>query len=103
MKNYQSDWTEEQSAVYDESYGIGQDWANDPGTPSEDLQQVINLAEADEADLDGMELRYEPLVEAVSDATGRVVESVPATRDDPAFAGFVEGARDAASDDTFGL
>lgn len=103
MKSYHSDWTEDQTAVYDESYGIGQDWARDPETPSEELQQVINLAEADEDDLDGVELAYEPLIDAVSDATGEVVQSVPASKDDPGFTGFVDGARDAAAGDTYGL
>ncbi|MFC7549180.1 hypothetical protein [Plantactinospora sp. GCM10030261] len=103
MKTYHSDWTEEQSAVYDESYGIGQAWARDPETPSEDLQQVVNLAAADDDDLDGVELSYPPLVEAVSDATGRLVESVPAMKHEPGFAGFVDGARDAVSRDVFGL
>ncbi|GAB3818617.1 hypothetical protein [Micromonospora zhanjiangensis] len=103
MKDYHSDWTEEQSAVYDEAYRVGQEWAQDPETPVDEQQRVVNLAEADEDDLADVEIEYQPLVDAVADATGVDLASVPASRDDPGFAGFVDGVRDAVAGDTFGL
>ena len=39
----------------------------------------------------------------VPEATGELVTSVTADRDDPAFRGFVDGARQGAEEDVFGL
>lgn len=103
MPNHDEEWTEEQRALYDECFALGQAWADDPDTPFDQLQEVINLAEADEDDLHGVDIGYPPLVDAVAEATGETVTSVSAHWDDPAFRGFVEGAREGASDDVFGL
>nr|MDT0661253.1 hypothetical protein [Micromonospora sp. DSM 115978] len=103
MPDYDEDWTEEQRALYDECYAIGQGWSDDPDTPSDELQEVINLAEADDDDLAGVDIDYAPLVDAVTEATGETATSVPARHGDPAFEGFVAGARDGAADDVFGL
>jgi hypothetical protein len=103
VKNYDSDWTDLQTALYDECYDIGHAWATDPDTPADDLQPVLNLAEADDDDLTGAYINYAPLVDAVSDATGQDLTSVPATREDPGFRGFVDGARDGAAEDVFGV
>lgn len=103
MKEYDDGWTADQRGLYDESYSIGYTWAGDPDTPVDDTQQVINLAEADDEELGGVDLEYPPLVDAVAEATGEDVMSVPARRDHPAFRGFVDGARDATAGEVFGL
>ncbi|MEU5564206.1 MULTISPECIES: hypothetical protein [Micromonospora] len=103
MRNYDDDWTDSQRALYDECYQAGSDWAQDPETPSDDVQYVINLAEGDDDSLGDSELDYPPLVDAVTEATGENITSVPASHDDPAFRGFVDGVRDGIADDTFGL
>lgn len=103
MPDYDDEWTDDQRALYDECFAIGQAWADDPETPADQLQEVINLAEADEDDLHGVDIDYQPLIDAVTEATGDAVPSVPARRSDPAFQGFVAGARDSAADDVFGL
>jgi hypothetical protein len=103
VKEYESDWTEDQRGLYDESYAIGYTWATDPDTPVDETQEVLNLAEADDDELGGLDLEYPPLVDAVAEATGEDVMSVPARRDHPAFRGFVDGARDATAGDVFGL
>lgn len=103
MKEYEGGWTEDQRGLYDESYAIGHAWADDPDTPVGDTQEVINLAEADDDELGGIDLAYPPLVDAVAQVTGENVTSVPARRDHPAFRGFVDGARDAVAGDVFGL
>lgn len=103
VKEYEDGWTEDQRGLYDESYAIGYTWADDPGTPVDETQRVLDLAESDDDELGGTELEYPPLVDAVAQATGENVMSVPARRDHPAFRGFVDGARDAVSGDVFGL
>ena len=103
VKDYAEGWTEDQRGLYDESYAIGYAWADDPDTPTDDTQQVLNLAEADDDELGGIDLEYAPLVDAVAQATGEDVMTVPARRDHPAFRGFVDGARDAVAGDVFGL
>jgi hypothetical protein len=96
VKNYDSDWTDDQRALYDECYAIGHAWAEDADTPPDQLQQVLDLAEADDEDLGGLDIDYPPLVDAVAEATGEDVTTVPATHEDPGFRGFAEGARDGA-------
>ncbi|MEO3745721.1 hypothetical protein [Plantactinospora sp. B5E13] len=103
MKDYDDDWTEDQRALYDECYDLGESWAADPDTPADELQDVLNLAELDEDELGEVDLTYAPLVDAVAEATGEQVTSVTADRDDPAFRGFVDGARDGAEESVFGL
>ncbi|MCZ7419908.1 MULTISPECIES: hypothetical protein [unclassified Micromonospora] len=103
MESYHEDWTDSQRALYDECYRAGADWADDPDTPSEDVQHVINLAEADDDTLADAETDFAPLIDAVTEATGEVVATVPASHEDPGFKGFVDGVRDGASDETFGL
>ncbi|PZF98306.1 hypothetical protein [Micromonospora deserti] len=103
MESYDEDWTDSQRALYDECYRAGGEWADDPDTPSEDVQHVINLGEADDDTLLDAEIDYPPLVDAVAQATGENVTSVPASHDDPGFRGFVDGARDATADEVFGL
>ncbi|MEV4626496.1 hypothetical protein AB0J90_09455 [Micromonospora sp. NPDC049523] len=103
MPDYDDDWTDDQRGLYDECYSIGHAWATDQDTSADDLQQVLNLAEADEDDLGDVELDYPPLVDAVAETTGETVTSVTADREDPAFRGFVDGARDGAAEDVFGL
>ncbi|MEU4675460.1 MULTISPECIES: hypothetical protein [Micromonospora] len=103
MRNYDDDWTDSQRALYDECYQAGGEWAEDPDTSSDDVQYVINLAEGDDDSLGDAELDYPPLVDAVTQATGENITSVPASHDDPAFRGFLDGVRDAVGDDTFGL
>lgn len=103
MPDYDSDWTDDQRGLYDECYSIGHDWAMGQDTSADDLQQVLNLVEADEDDLGDVELDYPPLIDAVAEATGETVTSVTASRADPAFRGFVDGARDGAAEDVFGL
>ena len=103
MKSYDEDWTDGQRAVYDECYQAGTEWAGDPDTPTEDVQHVINLEEADEDTLPDAETDYPPLVDAVAQATGENVTSVPTSRSDPGFRGFVDGVRDAMADEVFGL
>jgi hypothetical protein len=103
VANDDEEWTVDQRALYDECHAIGRAWADDPDTPADQLQEVINLAEAEEDDLRGVDIDHPPLIDAVAEATGEDVASVPARPDDPAFAGFVAGVRDGASDDVFGL
>lgn len=104
MRNYDSEWTDLERALYDECYEAGDVWAEDPGTPDEDLQRVLSLADAADAeDPNAADSDFGPLVDAVSEAIGEGVTSVPVTRDDPGFRGFVDGVRDGAADDVFGL
>ena len=103
MDSYADYWTDGQRAVYDECHRAGGEWANDPDTPTEDVQHVINLAEADDDTLGDAETDYPPLVDAVTQATGAPVTSVPVSHDDPGFRGFVDGVRDATADEVFGL
>ncbi|SCL23913.1 hypothetical protein GA0070624_2821 [Micromonospora rhizosphaerae] len=103
MKSYDDDWTDGERAVYDEVYQAGVEWADDPDTPSEDVQHVINLGEADDDTFGDSETDYPPLVDAVTEATGENVTSVPASHSDPGFRGFVDGVRDATADEVFGL
>ncbi|MEQ4300256.1 hypothetical protein ABNF97_02480 [Plantactinospora sp. B6F1] len=103
MRNYDDDWTEDQRALYDECYDLGEAWAGDPETDTDQLQDVINLAEADDDELADVDLNYPPLVDAVAEATGEQVTSVTADRDDPAFRGFVDGVRQGVEEDVFGL
>ncbi|MDG4786906.1 hypothetical protein O7626_13355 [Micromonospora sp. WMMD1102] len=103
MRNHDDVWTEDQRALYDECYDLGEAWAADPETDTDQLQDVINLAEADDDELADVELDYPPLVDAVAEATGEQVASVTADRDDPAFRGFVDGVREGAEEDVFGL
>lgn len=58
MPDYDDDWTDDQRGLYDECYSIGHAWATDQDTSADDLQQVLNLAEADEDDLGDVELDY---------------------------------------------
>lgn len=97
MKEYEGSWTEDQRGLYDESYEIGYAWADDPDTPIDETREVLSLAEADDDELGGLDLEYPPLVDAVAQATGENVMSVPARRDHPAFRGFIDGARDATA------
>ncbi|MEV4463902.1 hypothetical protein AB0J51_09785 [Micromonospora echinofusca] len=103
MESYDEDWTDSQRALYDECHRAGGEWAADPDTPTEDVQHVINLGQADDDTLADAEIDYPPLVDAVTQATGELVTSVPASHDDPAFRGFVDGVRDATADEVFGL
>lgn len=103
MVEYDTDWTEDQRGLYDECYRVGQEWAEDPDTSPDDIQQVINLAEADDDAFDSAEIDYPPLVDAVTQVTGENVTSVPASHSDPGFRGFVDGVRAAIADDVFGL
>ncbi|MEV1328666.1 hypothetical protein [Micromonospora costi] len=103
MASYDEDWTDSERALYDECYRYGGEWAEDPATPSDDVQHVINLAEADDDSLGDSELDFPPLVDAVTQATGENVTSVPASHHDPGFRGFVDGVRDATEEDVFGL
>jgi hypothetical protein len=103
MQSYDDDWTDGQRAVYDECYQAGADWAGDPETPSEDVQTVINLGQADDDTFGDSETDFPPLVDAVTQATGENLTSVPASHADPAFRGFVDGVRDATADEVFGL
>ncbi|GAA3750720.1 hypothetical protein GCM10022225_38780 [Plantactinospora mayteni] len=103
MRNYDDDWAEDQRALYDECYDLGEAWAGDPATDTDQLQDVINLAEADDDELADVELGHPPLVDAVAEATGEQVTSVTADRNDPAFRGFVDGVRQGAEEDVFGL
>jgi hypothetical protein len=103
VKDYDDDWSEDQRALYDECYALGESWAADPDTPADELQDVLNLAELDDDELGEVDLTYAPLVEAVAEATGEQVTSVTADRDDPAFRGFVDGTRDGAEETVFGL
>ncbi|MFV2100809.1 hypothetical protein [Micromonospora sp. LOL_024] len=103
MESYHEDWSDSQRALYDECYRAGADWADDPDTPSEDVQQVINMAEADDDTLADVEIDFPSLVDAVTQATGEVVTTVPASHEDPSFKGFVDGARDSTSGEVFGL
>lgn len=103
MKSYDDDWTDGQRAVYDECYRAGGEWAGDPGTPTDDVQFVINFGEADDDTVPDAETDYPPLVDAVTQATGENVTTVPASHSDPGFRGFVDGVRDAMADEVFGL
>ncbi|MFD6682222.1 hypothetical protein [Micromonospora parva] len=103
MQSYDDDWTDSQRALYDECYRAGGEWAEDPDTPSDDVQHVINLAEADDDALGDAEIDYPPLVDAVTQASGVTVTSVPASHEDPGFRGFTDGVRDATAEDVFGL
>jgi hypothetical protein len=103
MESHAEEWTDGQRAVYDECHAAGGEWATDPDTPTEDVQHVINLGEADDDTHGAAELDFPPLVDAVTRATGVAVTSVPASHDDPGFRGFVDGVRDATADEVFGL
>ncbi|MBO4207235.1 hypothetical protein [Micromonospora echinofusca] len=103
MDGYDEDWSADQRALYDECRRAGQEWAADPDTPPDDLQHVINLAEADDDAFDLAEIDYPPLVDAVAEVTGENITSVPASHTDPAFRGFVDGVRETVADDVFGL
>ncbi|MFR9776438.1 hypothetical protein ACL02O_10325 [Micromonospora sp. MS34] len=103
MQSYDDDWTDGERAVYDECYRYGTEWAGDPDTPTEDVQHVINLGQADDDSFTDAETDYQPLVDAVTQATGENITSVPASHDDPGFRGFVDGVRDATADEVFGL
>ncbi|GAA4566887.1 hypothetical protein GCM10023176_17960 [Micromonospora coerulea] len=103
MRSYHEDWTDGQRAVYDECHRAGTEWAGDPDTPTEDVQHVINLGQADDDTFADAEIDYPPLVDAVTQATGVTVTSVAASHDDPGFRGFVDGVRDATADEVFGL
>jgi hypothetical protein len=103
VRDYDSTWSEEQTAVYDECYTAGHAWAQDPDTATGEMRAVVELAEQDEESLTGEEIDQPPaLVDAVTDATGEDLTSVPATRENPGFRGFVDGARDAAMVEEFG-
>ncbi|MCW3841327.1 hypothetical protein ONA70_14595 [Micromonospora yasonensis] len=103
MQSYDDDWTDGQRAVYDECYRYAAEWVGDPDTPTDEVQHVINLGQADDTSFTDAETDYPPLVDAVTQATGENVTSVPASHDDPAFRGFVDGVRDATADEVFGL
>ncbi|NES15502.1 MULTISPECIES: hypothetical protein [Micromonospora] len=103
MQSYDDDWTDGQRAVYDECHRYGAEWAADPDTPTEDVQHVINLGQADDDAFTDAEIDYPPLVDAVTQATGETVTTVPASHHDPGFRGFVDGVRDATADEVFGL
>lgn len=104
VRNYDNSWTEDQTGLYDECYTAGHAWAADPDTPTGELQAVLTLAELDDEFLTGEEIDYPPaLVDAVTDAIGESVNTVPATREHPGFRGFVDGARDGAVGEEFGL
>ncbi|MGR6318394.1 hypothetical protein Q2K19_00830 [Micromonospora soli] len=103
MKSYDEEWTDGERAIYDECYQAGAEWADDPDTPSDDVQHVINLAEADDDVFDDAETDYRPLVDAVTQATGENLTSVPLSHADPGFRGFTDGVRDATAEDVFGL
>ncbi|MEU0154553.1 hypothetical protein [Micromonospora fulviviridis] len=103
MQSYDDDWTDGQRGVYDECYRAGADWAGDPDTPTDDVQQVINLGQADDDAFTDAEIDFPPLVDAVAEATGENVTSVPASHADPGFRGFTDGVRDATADEVFGL
>lgn len=103
MRDYDPTWTEEQTAFYDECYTAGHVWAQDPDTATGEVRMVVELAEQDERFLTGEEIDQPPaLVDAVTDAIGEAVSTVPATREHPGFRGFVDGARDAATVEEFG-
>jgi hypothetical protein len=103
MESYDQDWTDSQRALYDECYRAGGEWADDPDTPTDDVQHVINLAEAGDDSFSDAEIDFPALVDAVTQASGVNVTSVPARHDDPGFRGFTDGVRDATADDVFGL
>lgn len=103
MESYDDDWTDGQRAVYDECYRAGAEWARDPETPTEEVQHVINLGEADDDTLPDAETDFPPLADAVTQATGENVTSVPASHTDPGFRGFLDGVRDAMADEVFGV
>ena len=102
MAGYDTDWSEDQRAVYDECYRVGQQWAVDNDADPAQVRQMVELANADPDELDNSELDLAPLVDAVSEVTGEVVTTVTVDAGDPAFRGFVDGVRDAAEDDVFG-
>ncbi|SDY37961.1 hypothetical protein SAMN05444365_10267 [Micromonospora pattaloongensis] len=104
MRNYDPGWSDLQRGLYDESYDIGLSWATDPGTSPDDLQRLLELGDtAETGALAGGELDFGPLVDGVAEATGEGVGRVPADFGDPGFRGFVEGARDGAPDDVYGV
>ncbi|MFE9691815.1 hypothetical protein [Micromonospora sp. NPDC005806] len=103
MKSYDDEWTDGERATYDECYQAGTEWADDLDTPSDDVQHVINMAEADDDSFSDAETDYPPLVDAVTQATGENVTSVPLSHADPGFRGFTDGVRDATADEVFGL
>lgn len=103
MRNYDDSWTEDETAVYDECYTAGHAWTEDPDTPTGELQTVLELAEQDDEFLTGEDIDYPPaLVDAVTEAIGEKVNTVPATREHPGFRGFTDGARDGAAGEEFG-
>jgi hypothetical protein len=104
VRDYDRNWTEEQTAVYDECYTAGHAWAQDPDTASGELRAVVELAEQDDEFLTGEGIDQPPaLVDAVADATGEDIVTVPATRENPGFRGFIDGARAGAAVEEFGL
>jgi hypothetical protein len=103
VRNYDSSWTADQTGLYDECYTAGHAWAEDADTPTVELQTVLELAEQDDELLTGEDMNYPPaLVEAVSDAIGEYVNTVPATRENPGFRGFLDGVHDGAAGEEFG-
>ncbi len=103
VRDYDSDWTDDQRALYDECFALGEMWAADPDTSADQLRQILELAEADEDTLADVEISHPPLLDAVAEVTGETVLSVTADRDDPAFRGFIDGSREGAEGDVFGL
>ena len=103
VRNYDDSWTEDETGVYDECYTAGHAWAEDPDTPTGELQAVLELAEQDDEFLTGEDIDHPPaLVDAVTDAIGERVNTVPATREHPGFRGFTDGAHDGAAGEEFG-
>lgn len=103
MKDHDTGWTDDQRALYDECYALGEMWAADPDTSADQLGQVLELAEADDDQLHDVELTLPPLLDAVAEVTGEPVYTVTASRRDPAFRGFVDGSRQGAVGEVFGL
>ncbi|PZM96365.1 MAG: hypothetical protein DIU79_05240 [Actinobacteria bacterium] len=104
MKNYVEGWSDLQRGLYDEAYDIGLSWSKDPSTSPDDLQELLHIGDAVESgELTGAELEFGPLVDGVAEATGVAVATVPADYSDPGFRGFVDGARDGATDDVYGV
>lgn len=104
VKNYVEGWSDLQRGLYDEAYDLGLSWSTDPGTSPDEIQELLRLGDAVQSgELAGTELDFSPLVDGVAEATGMDVTTVPADYTDPGFRGFVDGARDGASDDVYGV
>jgi hypothetical protein len=103
VRDYDRGWSEDQTAFYDECYTAGHAWAQDPDTAAGEVRMVVDLAEQDDEFLTGEEISDPPaLVDAVTEAIGEQVSTVPATREHPGFRGFTDGVRDAAAVEEFG-